>query len=142
MKNQDAAAVAETRYRAWVNNKVAGLIWTIQRGGEGDERGFLRHLFFLDEIEHHFIDSHARRAVWRALDYLRRYFNAEAGSKDRHRGKALEMVSLIYEELGLEVRKVRAVGEGYKLPQIDGDEPARAGNREIRESVFKTEAAL
>ena len=94
------------KYQAWVNNKVQVLTLTIQRDQIRDAHSLLKHEFFLEEIEHHFIDSHAGRRVWRAFDYLKRYLRHCSHTKTNHRKGALKMLSLIYGELGFDERKI------------------------------------
>jgi hypothetical protein len=90
----------EKRYQAWVHNKIMALAWLIQRNKSKDKRGLLRHEFFLDEIEHHFMDCDAECKVWKAFRYLRLYLRTYPQKKLRHRDKALEMLELVYERLG------------------------------------------
>lgn len=92
----------ERRYQAWVHNKMMALAWLIQRNKPRDKRGLLRHEFFLDEIEHHFMDCDAGYKVWEAFRYLRLYLRTYPQKKARHRDKALEMLELVYERLGFE----------------------------------------
>lgn len=95
-------------YRAWVNNRVSALLLTIQRSEMKDMELSLKHEFFLEEIEHHFVDSHAGVRVWRAFNYLRRYLKCDSDAKASHRIGALRMLGLIYERLGFDGKKIFA----------------------------------
>ena len=70
------------------------------------------HIFFLDEIKRHFMDSHAGYKIWRAFRYLTRYFQTYPQMKIKRVRIALKMAGLIYESLGFErERIVFRVGE-------------------------------
>lgn len=93
--------LAGKRYQAWVNNKVQALSLTIQVNRVHHGHGFLKHEFFLEEIEHHFIDSHARYKVWRAFRYLKQYLKTYPHGKANHQKTALAMLGFIYDRLGV-----------------------------------------
>ena len=94
------------KYQAWVNNKVQALTLTIQRNRVRDIQSLLKHEFFLEEIEHHFMDCQAGHRVWRAFHYLKRYLRNCPHEKANHRKSALKMLGLIYGELGFDERKI------------------------------------
>lgn len=100
MKTLDQMESGEKRYQAWIHNKIMTLAWLIQRNKPKDKNGLLRHQFFLDEIEHHFMDCYAECKVWYAFRYLRLYLKTYPHSKSRRVETALKMLELIYEKLG------------------------------------------
>ena len=102
----DEMEPAEQRYRAWVNNKVLALYLTIDRNRPREIHCLQKHEFFLEEIEHHFMDSHAGYKVWRAFNYLKRFLKRDLDTKASHRKGALRMLGLIYERLGFDGRKI------------------------------------
>jgi len=106
MMSLDGLEPAEKRYRAWVNNKVTVLIWVIERNKPRDSRSMLKHEFFLEEIEHHFMDCHASYRAWRAFRYLRGYLKSYPHAKVNHQRTALAMLRLIYEELGFSGQRI------------------------------------
>ncbi len=96
----------EKRYSAWVNNKVMALMLAIQSNKTRDSRSILKHEFFLEEIEHHFVDCHANSKVWRAFSYLKRYLRTYPQGTANHQKTALRMLRLIYEELGFQGTRI------------------------------------
>ena len=102
----DEMEPAEMRYRAWVNNKVLALYLTIDRNRPREIQCLLKHEFFLEEIEHHFMDSHAGYRIWRAFNYLKCFLKSDAYTKVIHRKGALRMLGLIYERLGFDGKKI------------------------------------
>ena len=61
----------------------------------------LRIEFFLDDLEHHYIDSHAEKPVRDAFRYLRRFLKIYPQVKPEHACRAFQMVGRIYGALGL-----------------------------------------
>lgn len=113
MEAVDVFGDSKSRYEAWVNNRVMALSMTIQVNKRRVERSLLRHEFFLDEIEHHFINCYSGKKVWNAFRYLRLYLRSYPHMKPRHQQKALEMLDRIYTTLGFE--KGRISGDGRRV---------------------------
>lgn len=97
---------AEQRYKAWVNNKIMALIWVIERNAHRDLTAILKHVFFLEEIEHHFMDCHADYRVWRAFRYLKAYLRTYPHKKLIRQHTAFAMLRIIYEKLGFSGQKI------------------------------------
>ncbi len=106
MISLDEHESVDKKYQAWVNNKIQVLTLTIQRNQARDIRILLKHEFFLEEIEHHFMDCHAGHRVWRGFLHLKRYLRNCPHAKTTHRRGALKMLGLIYGELGFDERKI------------------------------------
>src|SRR3989338_6153942 len=98
IESQDVSS----RWMGWVNNRMTMLIWDLQRNRLKDRRLLLKHEFFLEDLEHHFMDCHAEPKIWKAFCYLQRYLKTYPQAKPAHVKKALKMLSLIYEQLGFE----------------------------------------
>lgn len=108
MMTLDTCESTAKKYQAWVNNRVAALLLAIEKTKACDELSLLKHEFFLDEIEHHFMDGHAGSRVGRAFQYLRRYLKHDPSAKAGHRRGALKMLGVIYGQLGFDGRKILA----------------------------------
>ncbi len=108
MMTIDACESTAKKYEAWVNNRVAALLLAIERTKVCNDQNLLRHEFFLDEIEHHFVDGNAGGRVGRAFQYLRRYLKDYPQVKASHRRGALKMLGIIYGQLGFDGRKILA----------------------------------
>jgi len=108
MMTLDTCKNTAKKYKAWVNNRVAALLLAIERTKAGNDESLIRHEFFLDEIEHHFVDGNAGGRVGRAFQYLRRYLKDYPLMKAGHRKGALKMLGIIYGQLGFDGRKILA----------------------------------
>ncbi len=111
MMSLDELEPAEKRYRAWVNNKVQALTLTIQTNRVNNIHSLLKHEFFLEEVEHHFMDSHAGHRVWRAFLYLKRYLKLYPHARANHQKGAMKMLELIYGQLGFDGRKISSTAQ-------------------------------
>ncbi len=63
----------EALFRAWFNNRMTVLLILIHHIRQRDPRMILKIDFFLTDIEHHFVDSHAGEPYRYAFSYLHRY---------------------------------------------------------------------
>lgn len=106
MMSLDELEPAGKKYHAWVNNRVQSLTLTIQARTTKDLEILLKHKFFLEEIEHHFMHSHADRRVWKTFYYLKRYLKNLPHTKVNHQRSALKMLAFIYDRLGFDGRKI------------------------------------
>ncbi len=106
------------RYRAWVNNRMMVLAWDLKRNRAKDSHTLLKHAFFLEELEHHFMDCHAEPRIWRAFYYLQLYLAAYPQVKWGRVETAMKMLGLIYERLGFQGCKIFEAGQyGFGAPK-------------------------
>lgn len=87
-------------FRAWFNNRMTVLLILIHHIQQRDPRMILKIDFFLTDIEHHFVDSHAGKPYRYAFSYLHRYLKVYPAVTYKGSHKAVEMVRRIYEALG------------------------------------------
>lgn len=91
----------ETLFEAWFNNRMTVILMAIQCPRSKNPESAAKTRFFLEDIEHHYVDPHAPKAVRNAFRYLRRYFAVYPNACREHSEEATEMVERIYEALGL-----------------------------------------
>lgn len=60
----------ESIFRAWFNNRMTVILMLMQHSRLRDSRTMMKIEFFLNDIEHHFVDSHAPKHLWDAFRYL------------------------------------------------------------------------
>ena len=110
-------------FQGWFNNRMILLTMAIERPKAKTAEALLRMNFFLEDIEHHYIDSHAPKPVWDAFRYLRRFFKIYPRVEQKQSGRALEMIGRIYEAVGLEFRNGEKdfIGSGEKPPGRSGE---------------------
>lgn len=90
--------------RAWFNNRMMILLMYIQYVRRLDTRNMLKSVFFLEEIEHHFIEGGAPYPIRNAFRYLKRYLTVYPRVTKKHCERAYEMVARIYAGMGYELR--------------------------------------
>lgn len=91
--------------RGWFSNRMLPLLGMIQFIHERDERAKVRAEFFLEDIEHHFINSQRPRSLENAFRYLRFYLQAYPNVSLENSRRAVEMVKRIYQALGLKLEQ-------------------------------------
>ena len=108
MDNLEHSIEIENRYKAWVNNKIMILSLIISTDKVRNQDVLLRNEFFLEELEHHFMGIDVDKSVWRAFSYLKKYLKKFPHSSLRQRHIAIEMLALIYQELGFDCRNIKS----------------------------------
>lgn len=86
--------------RAWFNNKMMILLMRMQYIRAQDALGMEKSVFFLDEIEHHFISPSAPKPIRNAFRYLRKYIAVYPCVTKAHCERAFEMVTRLYRAMG------------------------------------------
>ena len=89
-------------FRGWFNNHMTIVLMALQSPRLRTSETAFRIRFFLEDIEHHFVDSHAPKSTRDSFRYLKRYFRIYPGVTENHCRRAIEMVGGIYQVLGLE----------------------------------------
>lgn len=112
----DLHETPEKRYQAWIRNKFLVLSLTIQGNRPKEKSSLLKHEFILEEIEHHFMDSHAGNRIWRAFRYLKQYLKTYPHIEAKRRKPALIMLWFIYDRLGFDGSKLRSAE--YECPVV------------------------
>lgn len=85
---------------AWFNNKMTVLLMHMQYVKHRNPMAMMKTVFFLEEIEHHFIKSKAPRAVRNAFRYLKRYCSVYPNVTKRQCERAFEMIGRVYRAMG------------------------------------------
>ena len=116
--------------RAWFNNKMMILLMRMQYIKAPDSLGMMKSVFFLDEIEHHFISTKASKSIRNAFRYLRRYISVYPYVTKTHCERACEMIARVYQAMG------------YKFnyaPSFNGfhDEIGKTGRRSMEHNPTK-----
>src|SRR3989338_1049914 len=98
----------EGQFEAYVHNRMSILLMWIQntsKTGRNISARKQQMMFFLHDLEHHFIDPYVDQKVRDAFRWLRIYIKVYplASKKDRTQ-RAYEMVARIYEGLGIAFR--------------------------------------
>ena len=96
----------EGQFAAYVHNRVYILVMWIQHISKRDITEEKRHLmFFLHDMEHHFVDPHAEKRLRDAFRWIKVYIKIYPGVCKRDRKeKAYELIRRIYEAIGVEWR--------------------------------------
>lgn len=94
-------------FSGWFNNRMAIILMAIQHLKRKDAQAILRIEFFLEDVEHHFTDSHAPKWVRNAFRYLKSYFKVYPEVTLWQSYRAVEMIARIYESLGLKLQGQR-----------------------------------
>lgn len=102
-------------FLGWFNNHMAIILLAIQYRRPTDRHAIFRILCFLEDVEHHYMDSKAPQPVWMALGYLKRYFRIYPEVTPKHCIRALEMVNKIYDALGLKSNIIFSLGRPKSL---------------------------
>lgn len=93
----------EGQFSAYVNNRMNILLMWIQCIKHRDLSATKQHLrFFLQDMEHHFVDPYAGKKTRNAFRWIHAYVRIypNISKKDRTQ-KAYEMIGRIYDSLGI-----------------------------------------
>jgi len=94
-------------FEGWFNNHMMILLMAIQLA-EKTAEGMKGNVgFFLEDLEHHYMDSRSGKEVWDAFRWLRAYLRVYPGFTKDHSRRALEMVGRIYDAIGRENASLR-----------------------------------
>ncbi|HNV86707.1 MAG TPA: hypothetical protein PKL97_07065 [Candidatus Omnitrophota bacterium] len=117
---------ADTKWQrlfdGWFNNHMMILLMAIQMPGKmaAEMRGNVG--FFLDDLEHHYVDSRAGKNVWDAFRWFRAYLRVYPDFTRDYSRRALEMMGRIYGAMGRESRFLR-----HSVPEIKRAEDFSGG---------------
>jgi hypothetical protein len=121
----------EPFFWAWFNNRMTVVLIAVQSVRLRDSQSMMRIRFFLDDLEHHFVDGHAAKTVWDAFRYLKRYFEVYPKVTLKQCKRALEMVGRIYAILGMNLsgkEKSCKARNGCEKTWLGASENAAAGS--------------
>src|SRR3989338_1509742 len=92
----------ETLFRGWFGNNMVILIMLLQGKNLRKETTIMRMQFFLFDLEHHFLNPRADHQIFRnEFRYLRYCLRVNPNTCVQHKERAMEMIAMIYEGLGL-----------------------------------------
>ena len=100
-KRQEGGRDYNGLFRGWFNNHMTIVLLALQNPRLRTSETIYRIRFFLQDIEHHFVDSHAPKSTRDSFRYLKRYFCIYPVVTESHCRRAIEMVGRIYQVLGL-----------------------------------------
>lgn len=106
-KSEDAIEVdRDGQFAAFVHNRINILVMWIQRISKRDVTEEKRHLmFFLHDMEHHFVDPHVDKKLRDAFRWIRIYIKIyPAVCKKDRKERAFEMIRRVYEAIGVQCR--------------------------------------
>lgn len=88
-------------FRGWFNNRMTVVLMVLQNPSFRPPQTMQRIEFFLEEVEHHFVDAYAPKSIRNAFRYLKRYFRIYPNVTESHCRCAIQMVGRIYQALGM-----------------------------------------
>lgn len=93
----------ENKFHAWVNNRMAVILMDVERPRKRTREYVMKAHWFLENLEHHFIDPYTTKSVRDAFRYLFRYLFVKEETRKKHSSTAKAMIKTIYAELGYEL---------------------------------------
>ena len=92
----------DDQFTAYVNNRMNILLMWVQQINKKDLTDAKLHTkFFLHDMEHHFVDSYVEKRIRDAFRWLKAYVKVYPNKFDDRSSRALEMIALVYEGLGI-----------------------------------------
>lgn len=95
---------ADSPLQAWVANKITIAVLWMQSGKRIPEDTLRRIFYFLEELEHHFLELSSESCVWEVIQRFKLYLNSYPYVTQTESTKAHRMTEVICRAFGLNFR--------------------------------------